>query len=183
VNEPDVFDALRSTLKDRGGSLDNLLLDFAVARAFTGSRSDGAHLAGTEPFGAFGRVRFEWAVPFATLPRRLAPEQPVEPTGATFLWLDLVGAPKGAELTFVAEWELGCVFRWSLVKVDREGAEAGRIDVAGIYGATRAERTVVVDDLAGLLVVGVNAGSLDRSQPFDPDVATAPSGYLVTLFK
>jgi hypothetical protein len=59
----------------------------------------------------------------------------------------------------------------------------GRVDVAGIYGETRAQRTVVgLEGLAGLLVVGVNAGSDDRSRPFDPDDAPhAPRGYTVWL--
>ena len=34
-----------------------------------GSRSDGMHMTGTERFGDFGRVRFEWAIPFTSLPR------------------------------------------------------------------------------------------------------------------
>ena len=109
----------------------------------------------------------------------------VEPTGATYLWLDLEGAPKGAELTFVADWELPSVFRWALVKVDRTGGEAGRVAVAGVFGSSHAERTVVgIDDLAGILIVGVNAGSMDRSRPFDPDDAPfMPHAYTVTLAK
>jgi hypothetical protein len=41
---------------------------------------------------------------------------------------------------------------------------------------------VGLEGLAGLLVVGVNAGSDDRSRPFDPDDAPhAPRGYTVWL--
>jgi hypothetical protein len=184
TDEPDLFDALRANLKDRGGTLDALLLDFAVARAFFGSRSDGAHLSDAGRFGHFGRVRFDWSIPYASLPRRLAQLHPIEPTGATYLWLDLEGAPKHAEVTFVAEWELGSVFFWALVKVDKTGSETGRIETGGVYGSTRAERTLVgLDGLAGLLIAGVNVGSLDRSEPFDPDEPTRPSGYAVTLAK
>ena len=184
-NEPDIFDVLRNTMKPRGSSLDNVLLDFAVARAFVGSRSDGAHLADVERFGASGRVRFEWAVPFASLPRRLAPLAAIEPTGMTYLWLDLTGAPPGAELTFVADWEVPALFRWSLVKVDPSGAEAGRLDVAGVFGEHHAEKSVIgLDGLAGVMVVGVNIGSDDRSHPFDPDEQPLmPHGYTVTLVK
>ncbi|WP_437676040.1 hypothetical protein [Sorangium sp. So ce131] len=192
VGEPDTFDALRESLRFRGKDLGDVLLDFAIARAFLGSRSDGAHLAGAERFGDFGRVRFEWSLPFATLPRRVAPLRPIEPTGATYLWLDLsaagAAAPddlKAAEINLVAEWELPAVFRWAIVKVDTQGAEAGRLEVAGVFGSTRAERTVVgLDGLAGLLLVGVNAGSMIRSRPFDPDDAPfMPHGYTVTLFR
>jgi len=113
----------------------------------------------------------------------VAPLRPIEPTGATYLWLDLASAGGAAEVTFIADWELPSVFRWALVKVDREGAAAGRVDVAGIFGDTRAQRTVVgLDGLAGILIVGVNAGSLDRSSPFDPDETPAmPHAYTVWL--
>ncbi|AUX48958.1 uncharacterized protein SOCE26_105030 [Sorangium cellulosum] len=190
--EPDTFDALRESLRFRGKDLGDVLLDFAVARAFLGSRSDGAHLAGAERFGDLGRVRFEWSLPYATLPRRVAPLRPIEPTGATYLWLDLsaagAAAPadlKAAEINLVAEWELPAVFRWAIVKVDTQGAEAGRVEVAGVVGSSRAERTVVgLDGLAGLLLVGVNAGSMIRSRPFDPDDAPfMPHAYTVTLFR
>jgi hypothetical protein len=184
-NEPDVFDVLRNTMRPRGSSLEDLLLDFAVARAFVGSRSDGGHLADVERFGDSGRVHFEWAVPFASLPRRLAPAAPIEPTGMTYLWLDLATAPPGAELTFVADWEVPAMFRWALVKVDKNGAEAGRLDVAGVFGDHHAEKTLLgLDGLAGVVVVGVNVGSDDRSHPFDPDEQPLmPHGYTVTLVK
>jgi hypothetical protein len=182
TDEPDIFDALRQNLKLRGSSLDAVLLDFAVARAFLGSRSDGVHLSDSTRFGDFGRVRFDWSIPYASLPRRVVPLHPIEPTGATYLWLDLVGAPKGAEVTFVAEWEAGSVLSFALVKVDRTGAETARIETGGVYGSTRAERTLVgLDDLAGLLIVGLNAGSLDRSRPFDPDEPPHPCGVTITL--
>ncbi|MCC6551901.1 MAG: hypothetical protein IT372_02615 [Polyangiaceae bacterium] len=182
-DEPDELDALRDSLRARGGKLDDLLLDYAVARAFVGSRSDGAHLADAARLGDFGRVRFEWSLPWGTLPRRVAPLRPIEPTGCTYLWLDLASAGDADEVTFVADWELPAVFRWALVKVDRGGAEVGRVDVAGIFGATRAQRTVVgLGGLAGLLIVGVHAGSLDRSSPLDPDDAPAmPHAYTVWL--
>src|SRR6185369_4546292 len=97
-------------------------------------------------------------------PRRFAPAAPLDPTGMTYLWVDLAGAPPDAELTFVADWELPALFRWALVKIDKDGAEAGRIDVAGVFGSSHAERTVAkLDGLAGIAVVGVNAGSVDRS--------------------
>lgn len=184
-NEPDVFDALRTTMRDRGSTLENLLLDFAVARAFVGSRSDEAHLADVARFGDAGRVRFEWSVPYTTLPRRLAPLAPIDPTGMTYVWVDLGGAPAGSELTFAADWELHSLFRWSLVKVDKNGTEAGRLDVAGVFGDSHAERTMIgLDGLAGVMVVGVNIGSVDRSHPFDPDEQPLmPHGYTVTLMK
>ncbi|WP_281315980.1 hypothetical protein [Polyangium sp. y55x31] len=185
ANEPDVFDALRSNARAREKPFEDLLLDFAVDRAFVGSRSDGAHLVDVDRFGDFGRVRFEWSVTYDTLPRRLAPVRPIQPTGATYLWLDLQGAPEDAEITFAADWELGVFFHWALVKIDRTGAEVGRVAIAGINGATHADRSIRdLRGLAGLLVVGVNAGSIDRSHPFDPDEGPElPRAYTVTLYK
>ena len=182
-NEPDVFDAVRASLRARGSTLDAALLEFAVARAFVGDRSDEGHLRDVARFGAAGRVRFEWAVDFGSLPRRLAPARPIEATGASYVWLDLRSAPKGAELTFVADWEAPALFRWALVKVREDGAEAGRIDLAGIFGSTHAERTVAsLDGLAGILVVGANTGSVDRSRPYDPDEDDPLArSYTVTL--
>jgi hypothetical protein len=183
-NEPDAFDALRLVLRDRGSTLGDLLLDFTVARAFIGSRSDEGHLTDVARFGDAGRVRFEWSVPFASLPRRLAPLRPIEPTGATYIWLDLEGAPAGFGLTFVADWELDVLFRWALVKVDKSGREVSRVTVPGIFGSTHVEQTVVgLDNLAGVLIAGVNTGSMDRSRPFDPDEGPfTPRSYTVTLY-
>jgi hypothetical protein len=183
--EPDVFDALRVAAKARDTTAGDLLLEFAIARAFAGSRSDGVHFSDATRYGDMGRVRFEWNVPYASLPRRLAPLRPIGATGATYLWVDLAGAPPGTELTFVADWELPVLFHWALVKVDAQGTEAGRVTVAAIYGSTHAERTVVgLDGLAGLLVVGVNQGDIDRANPYDPDDAPyEPHGYTVTLAK
>lgn len=183
-NEPDTFDALRASLKARSSGLEDLLLDFAVARAFVGSRSDEAHLDDAARFGDLGRVRFEWAVPAASLPRRLAPLRAVEPTGSTYLWVDLEGAAGIKDLTLVADWELPAVFRWAAVKVDRNGAEVGRVNVATIHGASHAERSIVgVEGLAGVVIVGVNAGSMNRSRPFDPDdTPVTAHSYTVTLY-
>jgi hypothetical protein len=183
-NEPDVFDALRVTMRGLDKNLGDALLDFGVQRAFVGSRSDGVHLADSAHYGDFGRVRFDWSVPFGTLPRRLAPLRPLSSTGMTYLWLDLAGAPGDAELTFVFEWELPCLFRWALVKVDEGGAELGRLSIPGLFGATRVEQTVRdLAGVAGLVVVGVNVGDIDRTNPFDPDDAPfEPHAYEVTVF-
>jgi hypothetical protein len=184
-NEPDIFDALRLAAKDRKESAGEWLLDYSVTRAFLGSRNDGAHLADAERFGDLGRVRFEWNVPYASLPRRLAPLRPIEPTGATYLWLDLADAPVDGEITFVADWELPVLFRWALLEIDQNGVERGRFDVAGIFGSHHVEKTIEnVGGLAGLLVVGVNEGDISRSYPFDPDEGPfEPHGYTVTFYK
>ncbi len=182
-NEPDIFDALREVLPRRGEQFGDLLTDFAVARAFVGSRSDGAHLPDTERFGDLGRVRFEWSVGYDSLPRRVGPLRPVQPTGATYLWLDLAKAEPHSGVLFVAEWEESFVFQWCLVRVDAEGREIGRSTIGGVFGKHLAQQTINdLGDAAGLLIVGTSLGNDDRSNPFDPDVGPPrEAAYEVTL--
>lgn len=184
VDEPDPFDALRATQKARGGSLGDTMLDFAVDRAFLGSRDDDAHLPDVAYFGDLGRPRIEWNVAFTSLPRRLAPARPVEALGATYVWLDLQGAPADAEITAVVEWEQPVLFRWTFVKIGKEGSEKGRVDVAPVFGEFRQERTMRdLQDLAGVLMVGVNEGEASRKDPFDPGgPQLAPRSYLLTIY-
>jgi hypothetical protein len=184
-NEPDVWDVLRNTLPARTPptSLDDLWMDFGVARLFVGARDDGLHFPETAFSGAFGRVRFDWRLPYATLPRRVAPEKPIEPTGATYLYVALDGAPAGARLVFHMEWEAPVVFRWALVRIRADGSEASRVLVTPEMKSTSAEKSLEdLDGLAGVAVVGVNVGDLRPSEPFDPDAKPYEShGYVITV--
>lgn len=184
-SEPDVFDALRNSLTPRRESIDDLLLDFAVARAFVGDRSDERHVEDSTRFGPAGRVRFEWSVPVTSLPRRLAPARAVEATGASYVWVDLAAEPanRALGLALTAEWELPCLFYWAVVKVDRKGRETGRVPIVVQHGATRAEKSLVVDttELSGLIVVGANLGNLQRDLPYDPDDPPAAHAWELTL--
>jgi len=183
ADKPNVLEVLRHAAARQGTTLDDMLLDFGIARAFLGSRSDGVHLPETEPYGDFARPRFEWAVPYASLPRRLAPLRPIYPTGATYLWVDLAGAPAGSQLLLQADWEPALVFRWAAVKVDAKGQEAGRVVPPGIYGNNSLQFTVAdLDGLAGIVVVGTNIGSDDRSHPYDPNDPAVPAEYTVMLY-
>ena len=185
IDDPNFFDALRSTLRSQHTSFGQVMLDFAVDRAFMGSRSDGKHMDDVARFGELGRVRFEWSAQYSSMPRRLAPARPLDALGSTYIWLDLASAPPSAELTFVAEWEVPFLFRWALIKVDKSGADAGRIDVAPVFGQFRAEKTVRdIDGMAGILIVGVNDGEWSKAQPFDPgEPRLDPKSYLVTLYR
>jgi hypothetical protein len=183
ATEPDAFDALRSSLRYRKSNLDDLLLDFAVARAFVGSRDDGRHLAEASRFGDEGRVAFEWSVPVSTLPRRVLPARPIEPSGMSYVWVDLAGAPRETAISLSVEWERPAHFRWAAVKVDAEGAEVGRIDVASVYGRFHADKTLVdLGGLAGLVLVGVHTGSALREHPLDPDEESEAHAYALTLY-
>jgi hypothetical protein len=185
LDEPDLFDALRGVLSAQRPrrNVGDLLLDFAVARMFLGDRDDGTHLAGSGWAGSFGRVRFEWSIPWTSLPRRLAPLRPVDPTGSTYLWIDLTGAPAGARLALHAEWEPPVVFRWAVIRVKPDGSEASRVLVTAQDRSTLAERNIDgLDGLAAVAIVGTNVGDIGLAHPFDPAEAPfEPHGYVLSL--
>ena len=128
-NEPDIVDVLVDNAKAKGSPpFGELLLDFSVARAFVGTRSDNMHLADVARFGDLGRVRFDWSVDYASLPRTLAPAFALQPTGATYIWVDLEKAPGGVPMTVVATWEPPVEMRWAIVKIAPDGSEQGRLE-------------------------------------------------------
>jgi hypothetical protein len=179
-NEPDTFDVLRHTLGESEQRLASVLGDFAVSRAFLGSREDGEHLPELAWSGAFGAVAFDWVLPFASLPRRVR-VTPVEPTGNVLVWVDLTGAPPSVPLGFQAEWEPPAEFQWTLVRVDQNGAELGRLEVPFQERATSVEgRLIEMGDARGVLIAGAHIERVDADHPFDPDVAPfEPHGAMV----
>jgi hypothetical protein len=183
-NQPDWFDVLRHTLPTGEAAMAELLGDFAVMRTFLGEREDGRHLPGLAWTGVYGTPRFDWVIPFSTLPRHVE-LTPIEPTGAAFARLDLGGAPPGFTLGFRAEWEPPAEFQWELVEVSKTG-ELTRLRVPFQERETLAEaRLVNVHDASAILVVGTHLERVDADHPFDPDVAPfEPHGasiYLVEL--
>lgn len=186
-NEPDLFDALGGVAAARTPpvTLGDLWIDFAVSRLFMGERDDGVHFPESSFAGTFGRVRFDWSVTYDSLPRRLSPERPIDPSGSSFVWIDLARAPKGARLAFRMEWEAPVPFRWALVRVRPDGSEASRVLVTPQQKATSADKNLDdLDGLAGVAVVAVNVGDLRLDDPFDPDIAPyEPHSYVLTIAK
>jgi len=184
-NEPDLFDALRGSLKARTPpiSIDDLWMELSIARLFMGTRDDGVHFAETATAGTYGRIRFDWSLPYASLPRRVSPERPIDPSGSTYIWIDLSDAPKGARLAFHLEWEGPVPFRWALLRIDRDGFESSRVIITPQQKSMSAEKNLdALDGLAGVALVGVNVGDLRSDDPFDPDEAPyEPHGYVVTV--
>lgn len=184
AHEPDTFDVLRESFKDRlstGSTLADLLLDVAVARAFMGSADDGLHAPETRPLGDAARVPLDWDLPWPAQPKRVAPRVPVAPTGASYLVVRRAGAPPGSRLRVEIAWEEHALFRWALVKLDAAGRELGRVPIPTRERATEAQMTLVdLDRVDRVLLVGVNAG--DPAYAFDPDeVVWEPHGWLVTV--
>jgi hypothetical protein len=185
LNEPDVFDVLRHSLDEEPARFAAMMIDFTVARAFVGERDDGLHLPALGWSGAFGRVRFDWAIKFSSLPRRVLVSPAIDSTGSVLLWLELDEVGLGAALGFRAEWEPPVSFQWQFVKIGREGEELGRIDIPFQERSREAEgRVRNLDGASAILVVGTNLEGIDLSHPFDPDVAPfEPHGATVYLVR
>ncbi|HMJ14743.1 MAG TPA: hypothetical protein VK524_25200, partial [Polyangiaceae bacterium] len=119
-NEPDWLDVLRASFREDRPSIAGAWADFAVSRAFLGSRDDGRHLPSLTWLGDFGRVRFDWVLKYSSLPRRVPATRPIEPSGSIYLWLALDELALGAVVGFQATWEPPVAFKWSLVRVDKD---------------------------------------------------------------
>jgi hypothetical protein len=183
INEPDTFDVLRLTFKNAlstGSTVDDLWLDFGVARAFVGSSDDHVHIPELATIGDAGKVPLAWDIPWPDKPRRLTQRVPVMPTGATYLRVD-TSKSQSKRLRAEIEWEQHALFRWAFVKVAADGHELGRVVIPEKERATEAMMTLV--DLSGVdkvVLVGVNVG--DPAYAFDPDDEVfEPHGYLVTV--
>jgi hypothetical protein len=184
VHEPDTYDVLRASFKDRlftGSTIHDLFLDLAVSRAFMGSADDGLHAPETRALDDATRVPLDWDLPWPATPRRLAPRMPVHPTGASYVLVRTAGRAPGARLRVEITWEEHALFRWVFVKLDGAGRELGRLPIPAKERATEAQMTLV--DLEGvdrILLVGANVG--DPAYAFDPDEAAwEPHSWLVTI--
>lgn len=185
VNEPDLFDVLRHSLEGEPARFAELMVDFAVARAFVGDRDDGVHLPSLGWAGWYGRLRFDWTIPFSSLPRQVAIQPPVDSTGSVAIWLSLDEVPIGAALGVRMQWEAPVSFHWQLVRVSAEGQELGRVDVPYQERGREVEARVRnLDDASAVLIVGTNLETIELSHPFDPDVAPfEPHGVTVYLVR
>ncbi len=156
-DEPDGFDVLRESFKNAlttNSTVDDLWLDFAVARAFIPGYP----------------VRVEWTVEWPDTPRTLMAGHPIAPTGAAYISIDCRRRPKGARLRVEARWEELAHVLWTLVRVDASGKEQGRVAVTGRERGTDAQATLVdLEGTARVLLVGTNAG--------DPRVGLDPDDY------
>jgi hypothetical protein len=182
-NDPDFFLVVARAARGQKKSLDDVLIDFSVSRAFVGDRDDGQHFPEAARLGSFGRPRFDASWPYRSLPRRIA-YTPLEPTGAVLLWVDLAGAPEHTALNFHAAWEYPVTMHWALVRVSPDGQEISRIDVTherGVY--TSDQQVLELDGAAGLLIVGASSGEVALDHPFQIDEAPyEPHGGTVYVY-
>lgn len=185
-DEPDVFDVLRHSMDEELPRYADLLVDFSLRRALAGDRDDGTRLPGLAFAGSFARPRFDWVIPFSTLPRRVLSGTPIAPSGSELIWLELDDAPLGAGIGFRAEWEPPVAFQWRILLIDREGREVRHVDVTFQERARSADARVLrLDGAKAMLIAGVNLGGVELAYPFDPDIQpfepSACTVYLVTM--
>lgn len=180
-NAPDELDVLRHALGGDGQRIAEFWGEWAIARAFFGSRASGTHAPELRGSGGAGRVGFDWVLDYSSLPRHLAGPNPIQPLSAAYIWLELDAVPLHANLAFRAEWEAPVVFKWVVLALDAQGRERGRWALPYLERATSAETTIVnFEGAAGLLLIGTNLGGVDVSHPFDPDQEPwEPHGYSV----
>jgi hypothetical protein len=185
-NEPDVFDVLRHSLDEEPTRYADLMVDFALRRALAGDRDDGTRLPTLGFAGAFARPKFDWVIPFSSLPRRVLSGVPLAPSGAELIWIELDDAPLGATVGFRAEWEAPVAFQWRILLVDREGRDVRRIEVPfQERGRSADARVIRLDGAKAIIIAGVNIGGVDLTYPFDPDIQpfepAACTVYLVSM--
>jgi hypothetical protein len=182
-NVPDELDVLRHALDNDPVRVSEFWTEWSLSRAFWGARASGTHAPELRGLGDAGRIGFDWALDYSSLPRHLAGPNPVYPLSAAYVWVGLDSVPLNATLAFRAEWEAPIAFAWVVVSVDEQGREMNRWRLPYLERATSAEITIVNFEAAsGLLLIGTNLGAVDVSHPFDPDQEPwEPHGYSVYL--
>lgn len=178
VGEPDGFDVLRESFKGAlgsGSTLDDVFVEFSVARALTGGLDDAPELA------VFAPAVLAYDLPWPTEPHRVASSAGIAPSGADYVRVSRRGAAPGTRLRVEITWEEHARMRWIAVKLDAQGRAMARIPIGSADKAVEAQLTVAeLDDTSSVLLVGANVGNW--TAPFDPDVGELePHGWAVTV--
>lgn len=164
-DDPGTFEVLAASLSDAGSSLEALFLDVALARAT-------AHIP----------PAWEWVVPASTLPRRFAVRRAIEPTGSTFVRIDVDKAPASDSIEMDLAWDGGSRFGWRVLKLDAQGKSLGEVPVPSLE--TQRKITIDVRHLANvrsILLCGVNLG--DPIRPWRAvEPPSQPHGYELGIF-
>jgi len=178
VGEPDAFDVLRESFKGAlgsGSTLDDVFVEFSVARALTGGLDDAPELAVMAP------AAVAYDLPWPSEPHRVASSAGIAPSGADYVRVSRRGAAPGSRLRVEITWEQHARMRWIAVKLDAQGRAIARIPIGAADKAVEAQLTVAeLDDTSSVLLVGANVGNW--TAPFDPDVGELePHGWAVTV--
>ena len=185
-NEPDLYDALRSTLKARTPpSTHRRFLDrvrhcaalHGLARRRRPFPGDGlCRERGADSF------RLERAVRFAAAP---LVARTAHRSDRRHVHLDRPRrrAPQDASRVSQSNGKRRCRFGGRSCGSRADGTETSRVLVTAQQKATSAEKNLdALDGLSGVAVVGVNVGDLALDDPFDPDHAPyEPHSYVLTV--
>jgi hypothetical protein len=160
----DVLGATLGSSSSIGSNLDDIFVEFAIARA-----------------DMWPPPKAQWRVPWPVHPRRLISPIPVSPTGASYVSVDVAGAPRGAGLRLEMQWEDYARMKWVALKLDASGKTRAQIRATSPERATSAVLTIdVLEDVDRVVVVGVNVGSTEHR--FSPDQAEwEPHGWMLTV--
>ena len=182
-NEPDWLDVLRHSFPNKQRDLADLLGDFSVARALLGSRQAAGDWPELDWARSVGGVRFEWRVPFSSLPRNLAPDHPIEATGSSYVWIDLDRTSADQSLGFDAHWERPVSFKWVILLIGASGEILQRLDLPYLESANQQQATFEhIHTGKALLICGTNIGGVSLLHPFDPDLEPwEPHSYTLHL--
>ncbi|CAN5572046.1 hypothetical protein BH09MYX1_BH09MYX1_29530 [soil metagenome] len=180
AENPDAFDILRENLKgalSSGSTINDVLLAFAVARAFTGNPlSESAELGA---IGAPLTADFDLAWPATGTTRSVAMSAGLAPTGTTTIRIRRAGAPAGTRLRVEIKWEELAKLRWMALKLDATGAITQRLPFGVADKATECALSIgELDASESVVLVGTNVSTWDA--PFDPDTTPLePHGWVV----
>lgn len=169
-NEPDWLDVIRESLGDDRVDFAHRVNAFGAARSQLGAPT--GPLDKLAWVGSFARVRPDWDIAVSSLPRRVASKKPIEPLGITVTRIAIDVPTKDLSLAIHVEWEAPVPFTWTVVKLDPNEHEIGRLDLAFEPRVTSAEKRIVaLDGIEALLVIGTNLGGIDATHLLDPDHA------------
>jgi hypothetical protein len=168
---PDLWEAIATSARLLDQSLDQYLIEGALARLALGApaRERSSTLLALGGLGADYAVPYAYRVSYADLPIRTAPYQPaLSPTGSAYTSVDVRGAGDDDRLRIYLRGE--AAVRWSLAAVlyDADGRERGHVEAPVRERAWDAYLTVELGEVASVIVVVTNLGE------YRPDADVPP---------
>ncbi len=170
VDEPDAYDALRRLLRQERGGFDGFLLDYAAARAVTGTLGDRFDTVGWRLTDRLATTPLR-VIDHRQLPQWIPSERPLAATGASCVSIETRGLREGT----LSIWFHGAPWRqWvvTAVRLDAFDRDRGRASSPPV-NAGEWSTTIEIDPQdARVLLVAVDIGN----QTPDPDRPTNRDG-------
>lgn len=155
--EPDILDVLAATVRGDGVALARLFDDFAQQSLFQ------AQAWGT-------KMEFAWRLGSESLPRNVALADPMEPTGTSYVRVDLQPGDRNKVIAFRMSCESPVSYVWSVVRLDEADSLHSSVEIAYRERGGEAEARITPQPgVRALVLVGTNMGGIDLAHPFDPD--------------